>query len=670
MATNNSLARPNRRKNSLRIQFVALAAAVLVPGLLLGGWFVLTSARAQVGQLEVRAADEVRAIAGMFDRELTNATNILTALSTSHFLQSGDLRSFHDQASEVARRLNIRVVLRDANTRRQLLNTGTPWGRHSADSLTSGRARLEEDLAKTGQTSISNVYYVESLKQFIAAVAMPVRRDGAHVYTLAIGIPVSNYARALELRPLPAGWIASVIDLDDKVVARSSAHGHFVGKTEASDVGYAEATDAGNGRAPNRQGSGAFQSSYKSEVAGWRVIITIPDNILEMPVRDALTRYVATGAALSIAVLGLSFFAGGRVAQSMGTLGIERQPTRDELRLLFNSSLNGILVIDENRIIVLASPRLENMFRYEPGKLIGEPVDKILSGRFEFAVGRALPDSQGEGPGVGRRQDGGEFPIEMGYSLVKIDGRNFIRAAVMDISARKLAEERLASAIAEREQMRRRLMQAQEDERLRLARDLHDQTGQSLAAAMLDLKAIEPLIVEGGRGRLRAIQMQFHNIGQALHRVAWELRPAAIDELGLASALASYVEEWSSKFGIEADFHCRDTKLDGAPVEIRTTLYRLVQEGLTNIVKHAPQASSVSIIIDRSDDTLRLTIEDDGPGFDPLAQRTGTRDGGLGIAGMRERLALLGGTLEIESTIGRGTTIYARIPIEAERLIA
>jgi signal transduction histidine kinase len=240
----------------------------------------------------------------------------------------------------------------------------------------------------------------------------------------------------------------------------------------------------------------------------------------------------------------------------------------------------------------------------------------------------------------------------------------------MDISARKIAEERLASAIAEREQMRRRLMQAQEDERLRLARDLHDQTGQSLAAAMLDLKAIEPLIVESGRGRLRAIQMQFHNIGQALHRVAWELRPAAIDELGLASALASYVEEWSSKFGIEADFHCRDTKLDGTPVENRTTLYRLVQEGLTNIVKHAPQASSVSIIIDRSDDTLRLTIEDDGPGFDPLAQRTGTRDGGLGIAGMRERLALLGGTLEIESTIGRGTTIYARIPTEAERLIA
>src|SRR6266446_2942873 len=91
---------------------------------------------------------------------------------------------------------------------------------------------------------------------------------------------------------------------------------------------------------------------------------------------------------------------------------------------------------------------------------------------------------------------------------------------------------------------------------------------------------------------------------------------------------------------------------------------------LTIFVKHAPQASSVSIIIDRSDDTLRLTIEDDGPGFDPLAQRTGTRDGGLGIAGMRERLALLGGTLEIESTIGRGTTIYARIPAEAERLIA
>jgi two-component system sensor histidine kinase UhpB len=670
MTISNSLAALQRRKNSVRIQFVAIAAAVLIPGLLLGGWFVLASARAQVEQLALRAADEARDIAEMLDRELTNATNILTALSTSHFLQSGDLKSFHYQALEVARRLDIYIVLREAATHRQLLNTATQWGEPLSAVISPGRVRLEEDVSKTGRASISNVLYVESQKQFAVVVALPVRQNGVHVYTAGIGIPVANYARAFERRHLPAGWIVSIIDLDDNVVARSSAHDQFVGKKDAAGADFREFADPRNRLGASSQRDGGFRSLRKSEVAGWRVIVTIPDEVIELPVKEALTKYAATGAALLIAVLGLSFFVGGRFAQSLGTLGIERQPTRDELSLLFNSSLNGVFVIDENRIIVLATTRLESMFGYERGKMIGEPVDMILSERFEFAVGPFVPVSQGGRPSVGRRKDGSEFPIEIGYSPLKIGDSNFIRAAVMDISERKLAEEQLASAIAEREQMRRRLMQAQEDERLRLARDLHDQTGQSLAAAMLDLKAMEPLIVESGRGRLRAIETQFEKIGQALHRVAWELRPAAIDELGLASTLVSYVEEWSAQFGIAADFHCRDAQLDTVPVEIRTTLYRLVQEGLTNIAKHAPECSSVSVVIDRSGGTLRLTIEDNGPGFDPSTQRAGSRDAGLGIAGMRERVALLGGSLEIESTAGRGTTIYARIPIEAERLIA
>ena len=117
--------------------------------------------------------------------------------------------------------------------------------------------------------------------------------------------------------------------------------------------------------------------------------------------------------------------------------------------------------------------------------------------------------------------------------------------------------------------------------------------------------------------------------------MAWELRPAAIDELGVAGALASYVEEWSAQFAIEADFHCRDLQLDTVPLEIKTTLYRLVQEGLHNIAKHAPGASSVSIVIDRSGGGLRLTIEDNGPGFDPTTQHARSRNAGLGIAGCR-----------------------------------
>jgi signal transduction histidine kinase len=218
---------------------------------------------------------------------------------------------------------------------------------------------------------------------------------------------------------------------------------------------------------------------------------------------------------------------------------------------------------------------------------------------------------------------------------------------------------------AERDDLRRRIMSAQEEERLRLAHDLHDQTGQSVSAAILELKAIEGLVDEKARDRVRFLRKQLDELGQMLHRVAWELRPASIDELGLTNALENYLGEWSKKHAIKVDFHCADANLDRRSNEIRTTIYRVIQEGLTNVAKHATNANQVSIVIGVSEATLHLTIEDNGRGFDPTALTTR-----LGLAGMRERLLLVGGHLKIESSPSTGTTIFARIPLLAERIPA
>ena len=136
--------------------------------------------------------------------------------------------------------------------------------------------------------------------------------------------------------------------------------------------------------------------------------------------------------------------------------------------------------------------------------------------------------------------------------------------------------------------------------------------------------------------------------------------------------LGNYISEWAAQFGIEADFHCRDGRLDDLAGEIRTAVYRIIQEALTNIAKHATGTTVVSIVINRADAVLQLTIEDDGPGFDPGALRESGRGrlSGLGLAGMNERLTLIGGDLEIESSLSTGTTIFARIPLGNERLIA
>jgi signal transduction histidine kinase len=150
--------------------------------------------------------------------------------------------------------------------------------------------------------------------------------------------------------------------------------------------------------------------------------------------------------------------------------------------------------------------------------------------------------------------------------------------------------------------------------------------------------------------------------------VAWELRPASIDELGLASALANYISEWSTQYNVAADFHCADLKLDELSDELRTTIYRVVQEALTNVAKHAEKSSMVSVVVERIGASLRVLVEDDGCCFQNFS--ASERIGSLGLLGMCERLSLIGGELEIETSSGSGTTIFARIPLQTERLSA
>jgi signal transduction histidine kinase len=218
--------------------------------------------------------------------------------------------------------------------------------------------------------------------------------------------------------------------------------------------------------------------------------------------------------------------------------------------------------------------------------------------------------------------------------------------------------------------LRRRLVNAEERERLRLSHELHDQTGQSLTAAMLELRDIEPLVTEDNRRRLHVLRQRMAEIGKVLHRVAWELRPASIDEVGLAGALNNYVSEWGAQYDIEVDFYNGgDPELDELSDEVRTTIFRVAQEGLTNVAKHA-RATSVSVVIERVNAMIQLTIEDNGCGFNTSAsfEQTDNR-GGFGLAGMRERLSLLNGELEVESSVGAGTAVFARIPFKSERMM-
>jgi signal transduction histidine kinase len=227
------------------------------------------------------------------------------------------------------------------------------------------------------------------------------------------------------------------------------------------------------------------------------------------------------------------------------------------------------------------------------------------------------------------------------------------------------AEER-RRAVQARQTVMRQLATAEEDERSRISRDLHDQSGQLLAVLTLGLRQLQTQAETSPRVRdeLERLHHVAEQVGRDIHNLAFQLRPTALDDWGLPRAMQHYLEDWSERTGISADFHVSGMDGERMSLEIETALYRIAQEALSNILKHA-NASTVSIILERSANQIRAIIEDNGLGFDPDAVPDDQEPRPhLGIVGMRERAALLGGELTIESTPGQGTSLYVRIPLE------
>ena len=233
-------------------------------------------------------------------------------------------------------------------------------------------------------------------------------------------------------------------------------------------------------------------------------------------------------------------------------------------------------------------------------------------------------------------------------------------ALELEVSERKRAE-------AGREMLLRRLVSAQEEERRRISRELHDQMGQTLTALMMGLKSL-PDIPDTGLSpptpndivaKLQHITIELMN---DVHHLAWDLRPAVLDNLGLEAALGQYVAEWSRRSGTRADFLSHGMSGERLPEYVESALYRTAQEALTNVARHS-HASHVSVLLELVEGEVVAIVEDDGAGFDTEA--TGESSSGrLGLAGMRERVEIAGGTLTIESSPGAGTTVYARVPVE------
>lgn len=366
-------------------------------------------------------------------------------------------------------------------------------------------------------------------------------------------------------------------------------------------------------------------------------------------------------------------------------------------RLLMEQASDGIHTYDLDGNFIDANSKLCDMLGYTREELrrlnvknLTRPEDLVQSPiRFEqLRSGQTLLAER-----LLLRKDGTLLPVEISGKMVQ-DG--VLLSIVRDISERKRAEEALRCAYDEleervaertaeigaanemlrseiaarihaekgRQQLLRRLVLAQEEERQRISRELHDEMGQKITAIMMGLKSLNA--ASHGRqsvtSALLQLQLLTDDLANEVHNLARGLRPQALDDLGLEMALYNYAEEWAERCRIPVDFHSSGFDGERIPITHETTIYRIAQEALTNIFKHS-KAKRVSFILERREDQVVSVIEDDGIGFNVAEQQEATEQRCLGLLGMRERAELVGGTLTIESAAGIGTSIFLRLSL-------
>lgn len=331
----------------------------------------------------------------------------------------------------------------------------------------------------------------------------------------------------------------------------------------------------------------------------------------------------------------------------------------------FEFAPDGQMVTDGLGLIREANHTAAALLRCSKEFLAGKPLGLFVAAgyrpRFYECLSRLYRGVASESFET-RLARAGEEPREVVVSAHVLEGgpgtdprgTRVFRWLVRDVTARKRAE-------AARTELLQRLVTVQEEERRRVARELHDSVGQLLTALRLAVRAardsapLPPPTTE----RMADIERVTDELGRAVHDLAVRLRPTALDDLGLHLALAQHLADWSARTGVEVDYQPAGIEAVRLPADVETAVYRVVQEALTNVARHA-RARRVSVTVGRHDDHATAAVEDDGVGFDPDAA---PKAGRLGLIGMRERVTLAGGALDVESSPGGGTTVIARFPL-------
>jgi signal transduction histidine kinase len=589
-----------RTPRSVRTYLVHLIVGALLPPLLFSGFLVIRSAEHEQDATAMSVRNRTRMAAAAIDDELSSLRGRLFLLAGRLSLQTSDLSEFHTRAKEEFG--DMAIVLSNA-AGDEIVNTSTPYGEPLPENPDQAAIGY---VAETQQPRVADMSVDPISHRPAVTINVPVTRDSRLVYVLSLDIS-STLPRILGQLDLPDGWVAAIFDRQGYTLGRSVDPARFVGRlARPAFIAQMHAEQEGWSPGESREGVLLFNAFAHTRIGGWTIDVGIPRDIVLAPIRETTRNLILLGGATLALAIALAVLIGRRIATPV------------------------IGLVPEAAAV---------------GR--GEPVTLRPSTLTEAnVVAHALFDAS-------ERQRQAAMEREAANATLR-ENEQMYRALAEDLA--RVGEERTA--------LLNRMVVTQENERKRIARDLHDSLAQYLTALRLKLDALSHSDAVDTRGRtaLDELKSLIGELGLAVNRMAWELRPVALEELGLHSAIDHYLEEWAEMAHLPVD---TEIVLDGRalPPAIETTLFRVLQEATTNVLRHAG-ATRVGIILETKDDVIRMIVEDDGKGFTP-------DDGGsptaaarqFGLLGMRERLALVHGELDVESAPECGTTLFISIPL-------
>lgn len=397
-------------------------------------------------------------------------------------------------------------------------------------------------------------------------------------------------------------------------------------------------------------------------------------NIAAVTIDDDLPWLSALDLFLDLAVLGAGVAVVVRLGLRSESQRIALGEVEARLEAVVDSAMDAIITVDAGQRVVLFNRAAEATFGCRREDALGGTLERFIPARFRGAhhghiesFGRTGVTSRKMGDTTtlwALRADGTEFPIEASISQAGTADGHFYTVILRDVTRRKQYEDQLQRQQDELRELSARVLEAREEEKTLIARELHDELGQLLTALKMDLGWLRERLPAGEAalaGKAEQMNALVDRTVTSVRRISAELRPLMLDDLGLPDAVTWLTDDFAARSGVRINARVRLEDAGDIARPVANTLYRVLQESLTNIARHS-QAKLAWVTLDAEGPVLRLEVEDDGRGIDEAAL---AKSRSLGVKGMRERVRYLGGTLEIGRAPRGGTRVLVRLPIEA-----